>query len=104
MQPPPANDYPVHANGGIAGQPITILGQVEHPGVFPLFPREKLTEIITAAGGPTATARRWAKLSRRDDRGSPRVYRISLERIANGAAPDPELAPGDVVIVESVDD
>lgn len=81
-----------------SGGPIEFVGAVANPGVIPYTPGITFTCALRLAGGPTAMAGRVAL------RRGEHVYVLPLRRIFDHTAPDPELAPGDIVTFVSFSD
>ncbi|NYI21651.1 polysaccharide export outer membrane protein [Sphingobium francense] len=81
------------------GRRITIDGEVREPGLFPLDGRLGLQQAVALAKGPT----RLASLSRvvvvRQSDGQRKAAMFDLGAIRKGEAPDPEILPGDTIIV-----
>jgi len=79
---------------GSAGR-IRVLGEVQHPGVYPLTDARTLMTACDLAGGLTdfAVARR-VRLARVED-GRLRFYTLDLGRVRLGRAPDVPLRNGD---------
>src|SRR5467141_5433212 len=50
-----------------ATQGISVLGEVQKPGIYPLLGERKLYDAISAAGGTTPKAGRYAMVTRRGD-------------------------------------
>jgi protein involved in polysaccharide export with SLBB domain len=93
--PPPA--YPLHpALRSASGGPVEITGAVERPCEVPWSPGLTLRGALRFAGGPSALGMRRARITRGSSQ-----FVVPVQAIVAGTAPDPELAPGDVVIVES---
>jgi polysaccharide export outer membrane protein len=79
-----------------ASRYVTVLGQVNQPGVVPIDRAYRLSEIVARAGGISSQAADAITLTRPD--GSSRA--LSLRAIATaGPADDPEVASGDKVFV-----
>ena len=104
--PAPAKpSYPLHplvrsASGG----PIQVFGEVARPGPVPYAPGMTLSYAIEVAGGPTGMARERVKVVREVTEDHDLVFHVSVHKLIEHRVPDPELAPGDIVIVESVVD
>lgn len=81
-----------------ASQGISVLGEVAHPGVYPLLGSPRLLDAIAAAGGTTARAGKTVLVTRRNDLDAPQKVLLSLnaEQISTH---DIELRPGDTVVV-----
>lgn len=80
---------------------VSVLGQVNRPGRYPLDGRRSLTDIIAQAGGIAAEGGDTAILVRQQA-GQPGREVIDLAALIRGANSNAnvELAPGDVVYVE----
>src|SRR5260370_31181515 len=50
-----------------ATQGISVLGEVQKPGIYPLLGSRKLYDVISAAGGTTPKAGRYVLITRRND-------------------------------------
>lgn len=92
----PADLLHVPAHGG---RQISVLGEVESARVVPFRRGMRLTEALARAGGLTRDAEEADVRVIRGSLTEPRVYRASVRGIADGNAPDVELAPGDVIFV-----
>lgn len=91
----PGPNYPLHPRMRAAsGGPIELVGQVAHPGMIPYSRGLTLTTALRLAGGPTGRVN--GAMLRRGSR----LFGLPLAQIVNHEAPDLELAPGDIVIVE----
>ncbi|MBN1606080.1 MAG: polysaccharide export protein [Polyangiaceae bacterium] len=79
---------------------ITVLGQVQKPGTYPLTRGLGLLEAISLAGGLTALAKGdQVRLTRRTKQ-SARTYIIDLDAILNGRAANVPLQAGDSIYIE----
>lgn len=84
------------AVAGYANRYVTVLGQVNQPGVVPIDRAYRLSEIVARAGGVSNQAADAITLTRPD--GSSQA--VSLRAIATaGARQDPEVGSGDKVFV-----
>jgi polysaccharide export outer membrane protein len=78
---------------------ITILGQVQKPGSFPLLPGMTLIHALSQAGGFNAIANRdRVNLTRRTKEGSKTVV-LSVDAITDGRSPDIPMQSGDQIYV-----
>lgn len=78
---------------------VTILGQVQKPGSFPLTPGMTLLQVVSMAGGFTSIAQKSrVNLSRVKD-GKATTVVIDVEKIYEGTAEDIFLQSGDRVYV-----
>ncbi len=95
----PGPSYPLHPRlRSASGGPITLRGAVAHPGAIPYTPGLTLTSVLRLGGGPTSFANGAHVLRGR------KVFGVPLHEIVDHAAPDPELAPGDIVTITSITD
>jgi len=78
---------------------ITVEGSVEKPGIFPIVGRVTLLQALALAEGPNdEAALRQVVVFRRD--GERRLAaQFDLVDIRTGRAPDPEIRPGDIVVL-----
>lgn len=78
---------------------VTILGQVQAPGSFPLSPGMTLLQVVSMAGGFTSIAQKSrVNLARMTD-GKTRTVVINVEAIYEGSAEDIFLQSGDRIYV-----
>jgi protein involved in polysaccharide export with SLBB domain len=78
---------------------VTVLGQVQRPGSFPLTPGLTLVQVISLAGGFNSIANRnRLNLTRRRPKGSMTVT-LSMDTITEGKSPDVPLQAGDQIYV-----
>jgi len=82
-----------------AGQDVSVLGEVVHPGVYPYTLHHRLLDLISASSGLSPNAGRLVNIFHRDDAKTP--YPVVLDPSGTDTAVDhnPELAPGDTVQV-----
>jgi polysaccharide biosynthesis/export protein len=81
-----------------ATQGITVLGEVNQPGTYPLFGPHRLFDAISAAGGLTQRSSSTATLIHRDDHDHP--IPINLAATKANVKADVTLQPGDTIIVD----
>ena len=83
-----------------ASQRITVGGNVDKPGIFPITSRTSLLQAIALAGGLDDTASRNVIVFRTigDER---KFARFDLKAIQDGTNVDPELYADDIVMVDS---
>ena len=81
-----------------ASQGISVLGEVTHPGVYPLLGTPRLLDAIAAAGGTTARAGNTVVVAHRNDLDPPQKVLLSHEA-EQVSTEDVELRPGDTVVV-----
>ena len=95
---PGAPAYPLHPTlRSASGGPILVIGAVARPCAVPYTPGLSLRTVLRMAGGPRHGSRRGRVT--RTLAGREHVYAVPIDDILVGAAPDLELAPGDVVEV-----
>jgi polysaccharide biosynthesis/export protein len=81
-----------------ASQGVTILGEVARPGIYPAVGERKLYDLISAAGGFTATAGRKVSVIRQGRQSDP--ITINLPRnLADDLQDNIEILPGDTITV-----
>jgi polysaccharide export outer membrane protein len=79
---------------------ISVLGQVQHPGVFPHTQCLTVAQAISIAGGFTALAEKnQVRVTRMDRNGTRQTFVLRVEDILEGRAPDFDIEPGDVIFV-----
>ena len=78
---------------------VTLLGQVQKPGSFPLAPDMTLLQAISLAGGMTSIAQASRVNLTRKTKNGTRTVVVNLEEIYEGRAPDIPLQAGDSVYV-----
>ncbi|HEY3929191.1 MAG TPA: polysaccharide biosynthesis/export family protein [Candidatus Koribacter sp.] len=81
-----------------ATQGVTIMGEVNQPGTYPLFGPHRLFEAISAAGGLTQRAATDVTLIRHGDIEHPQKINLSVTK-AN-LATDIQIEPGDTIVVD----
>lgn len=78
---------------------VSVEGQVTRPGVFALQPDYTLLSAMALAGSPGPDAKLDEVLIFRTINGERMGGRFDLTEIRSGRMPDPQLVPGDVVVV-----
>jgi len=78
---------------------VSVLGQVQKPGTFPLSPGMTLVDAISQAGGLNAIANRDRVSITRRTKGGTRTALISIAAITDGQSPDIPLQAGDQIYV-----
>jgi polysaccharide export outer membrane protein len=79
---------------------IFVLGEVAHPGAYPLVGAITVLEAMAVAGGTTEFARRGRLVVlRRHGGAAPVRIRVNLDEIVDGKARSLPLQPGDTVFV-----
>lgn len=82
-------------------QRLVVSGAVKEPGVFPVQGRVTLTQAVAQAKGVGDYADQSNVVVLRDINGQQAAARFDLREIEAGRMADPELAPGDTVIVDT---
>lgn len=78
------------------------LGQVAHPGVYPVTPTTKLFDLISTAGGLTEKAGRTATITHRN--GTDQPVTVDLARnLEDIPASNVAVRPGDTIVVRKAD-
>ncbi|MEE4348771.1 MAG: polysaccharide biosynthesis/export family protein [Pacificimonas sp.] len=80
-------------------QVVTVGGQVEKPGVFPVLGRMTLMRAVATAGGLTQFSKEREVVVFRTVQGQQLAGLYNLDAIRRGNYPDPEIYANDVVIV-----
>jgi polysaccharide export outer membrane protein len=81
-------------------QRVTVEGAVKTPGVFPLRGHETLMQAIAKGGGlDRETASSSVVIFRTTD-GARTVARYDISSVRSGGEPDPQVLPGDVIVVD----
>lgn len=78
---------------------FTVEGQVAQPGVFDATPGSTLLSAIAQAQSPTKVARLDEVLVFRTVDGKRMGARFNLADVRSGQAPDPQILPGDTIVV-----
>src|SRR5882762_624092 len=81
-----------------ATQGISVLGEVQKPGIYPLLGSRKLFDAISIAGGTTPKAGRYALVTRRNDPQHP-VQVPLLTGAADAMQNNVVVEPGDTILV-----
>ena len=84
-------------------QRVTVEGAVKKPGVYPIRGKNSLLQLLASAGGLEDTAENGNILVVRQVNGKRYAGRFDLDAIRKGAAEDPQVQQGDVVIVNTSD-
>lgn len=80
-------------------QTVSVEGEVALPGVYEIQPGQTLLSALAMARSPTQTAKLDQILIFRQIDGQRAGARFDLVAIRSGQADDPELLPGDVIVV-----
>jgi len=81
-----------------ATQGISVLGEVQKPGIYPLLGERKLFDVISAAGGTTLKAGKIVTITHRDRPQQPETVTISYDG-DRSVGSNVEVLPGDTVVV-----
>jgi polysaccharide biosynthesis/export protein len=80
------------------GQGISVLGEVQKPGVYPVMTARKLFDMLSAAGGTTPKAGRDILISHRTDPG--KVQKLTFSRETDKQMEvNVDVFPGDTIVV-----
>jgi len=80
-----------------SSQGVTVIGEVQKPGIYPDVADRKLYEVVSEAGGFTASASRKIAILRRNQ---PEPIRVDLPRdLADDAKGNVAIMPGDTITV-----
>jgi polysaccharide export outer membrane protein len=78
------------------------LGEVNRPGVYPAIGKERLLDVVAAAGGLSERAGQTATVSHRDQPDKP-VTALLRGSAAVGGDPAVRVLPGDTIVVSKAD-
>lgn len=81
------------------GRRITVDGEVREPGLYPIDGRFGLQQALVLAKGPSRLASLKQIIIVRQADGQRKAAMFDLTAIRRGEAPDPEILPGDTIIV-----
>jgi polysaccharide export outer membrane protein len=81
-----------------ATQGVSVLGEVQKPGVYPLLGPRRLFDAISMAGGLTPKAGSVATVAHRDQPDHPITVKLANNTTASTDG-DIEIAPGDTIVV-----
>lgn len=76
-----------------------VLGEVAHPGAFPVRGRLTVVQALAMAGGPTEFANDRRVVVIRNSDGKQTRYKVDTREVLAGNAPALTLVPGDTVFV-----
>ncbi|MGH9545853.1 MAG: polysaccharide biosynthesis/export family protein [Terriglobales bacterium] len=81
-----------------ATQGVSVLGEVQRPGVYPLLGSRRLFDVLSMAGGTGPKAGRIVSITHRDHPESPRNVMLSNDA-ETSAKSNIDIMPGDTVLV-----
>lgn len=81
-----------------ATQGVSVLGEVNKPGVYPRLGDHRLFDMISAAGGYTQKAGTTVTITHREEPNKPQTVTLSNDPVENYAT-NVEIFPGDTIIV-----
>jgi polysaccharide export outer membrane protein len=81
-----------------ASQAVTVLGEVQKPGPYPMMGERRLYDLISAAGGLTDKAGRTVSISHRNQPNEPQSIRLA-EGLAQTSESNVPIQPGDTIVV-----
>jgi polysaccharide biosynthesis/export protein len=79
-------------------QGVSVLGEVQKPGIYPLLGRRTLFDALSAASGTTPNAGKYVTIAHRDHKDQPIIVTISYSPDAHKVGDTPIL-PGDTIVV-----
>jgi polysaccharide export outer membrane protein len=82
-----------------AGQGVSVMGEVEHPGMYPLPGPRSLLDVLSMAGGLSKTADAHVSIKRREGRQADVTVKLSTQDAQMTLAADVQVYPGDLVMV-----
>lgn len=82
-----------------ATQGVSVVGEVKKPGIYPIFGAHHLLDYIALAEGLGPLSGTWINISHRDPASPPVRVRLS-RNTAPAAENNPEIFPGDTILVE----
>src|SRR5437868_11943362 len=81
-----------------ATQGVSVLGEVQKPGVYPVLGSRRLFDVLSLAGGTAAKAGKTITISRREEPEKPITVNFTNDS-PSALAANVEVFPGDTVIV-----
>lgn len=82
-----------------AGQGVSIMGEVEHPGMYALGGSRSLLDVLSQAGGLTKVADTRVTIRRREGREADLTVKLDNRNAQLSLAADVQVYPGDLVMV-----
>ena len=81
-----------------ATQGVSVMGDVQKPGVYPVLGSRRLFDVISLAGGTTEKSGKFVTVSHRDQPDNPQMVAFS-NNPSEAMSANVEIMPGDTVIV-----
>jgi polysaccharide biosynthesis/export protein len=81
-----------------ASQGVSVLGEVAHPGIYPMVGTRRLFDLVSAAGGFSSKAGKTVSITHRDQPMVPDRITLS-EDPTTSAASNVQIFPGDTIVV-----
>jgi polysaccharide biosynthesis/export protein len=85
-----------------ASQGISLLGEVSRPGVYPVIGEPRLLDVISSAGGFTASAGQSITVTHRNQSDKPVTVPLS-RKLTDNPASNISVSPGDTILVHKAD-
>ncbi len=82
-----------------ATQGVSVLGEVQKPGVYPLLGARTLFDVISAGGGTTPKAGKTAIVTHRDHPDQPKTVTLPYDEAGLSRGDNIQILPGDTVVV-----
>jgi polysaccharide biosynthesis/export protein len=79
-------------------QGISVLGEVQKPGIYPMLGARRLYDALSSAGGMTNKAGRVVTITHRNDAEHPQIVNMDPDP-AKSATSNVEIQPGDTIVV-----
>jgi polysaccharide export outer membrane protein len=80
-----------------ATQGITVLGEIQKPGIYPLMGPRTLSDVISTAGGLTPRASDTATITHRDQPNRPETVKLNEQSTSGQSGRMTPVRPGDTV-------
>jgi polysaccharide biosynthesis/export protein len=82
-----------------ATQGVSVLGEVQKPGIYPLLGARTLFDLLSAAQGTTQTASDKVSITHRDRPQHPEIIKLSYD-VKDSAQSNVPVFPGDTIVVQ----
>ena len=80
-------------------QGVSVLGEVQKPGIYPMLGSHKLFDVISASGGTTPKAGNQVTITHRD-RNQPSQNLTLAGNGSDSTSNNPDILPGDTVVIQ----